>query len=212
VQADQRLRPNPYTWGSNVSYDVSVSVAGSTDEESDEAQIASPEGEDLARLEHLLGRLRGLDPSAEIEEERKQGVLCGFAVVESERLPYIEMGARSGAISMSLASDPVVLYRTLLEVSGEFDRSGYALFDHQLGAEIQPAVRFEAFMQQFASQWDTQPAFDLWLQTAVGPSPASPVAKARAKPKGSQSSAVSVVVLVLVLLWGLVKLREAGYF
>ncbi len=195
-----------------MSYDVSVSVAGSNDEESGQTQAAPPEGEELARLERLLGRLRALDPAADIEEERKQGVLCSFTVVESERLPYIEMAARSGAISMSLASDPVALYRTLLEVSGEFDRSGYVLFDHQLGAVIKPAVRFEAFMQQFASQWDTQPDFDLWLQTAVDASLAGRAVKAQAKPKRSQSSAVSVVVLVLVLLWGLVKLREAGYF
>ncbi len=195
-----------------MSYDVSVSVAGSTDDKSAEAQFALPAGADLARLERLLVRLRALDPSAEIEEEHKQGVLCGFTVVESDRLPYMEIGARGGAISMSLASDPVVLYRTLLEVSGEFERSGYALFDHQLGAVILPAVRFETFMQQFASQWDTQPAFDLWLQTVVDESLAGQAVKAKAKPHRSRSTAVSVVVLVLVLLWGLVKLREAGYF
>ncbi len=193
-----------------MSYDLSISVAGSSDEQPNTAPLEIPSGPDLARLEGLLGRLREFDPSAEIEEDRKQGVLCSFVVVEADKLPYVEVDARSGAISMSSATDEVVLYRTLTAVSGVFDRSGYRLFDHQQGAAIKPSDRFEDFMQQFRSQWDTQEGFERWMRAATGTRPAAPAVRPAPEPK--RSSVIPVIVLVLVLLWGLNKLFKAGYF
>lgn len=192
-----------------MSYDVSLKLADSGGTEHGLSGVA-PSDDGRVRLERLLARLRALDPSALIEEVREQGVLRGFTVVEARRLPYIEAGPQGGMLSMSLGSDPVDLYRALHTASEPLVESGYTLFDHQLGEALRPATRFEEFMQQFRSQWDTEAAFEHWMRQ-VGSSPRG-IARTPTGPAPGQSRLVPVIILLLVLIWGAYKLHKAGYF
>lgn len=193
-----------------MSYDVSLSCkpAGAIDAADDTREPLT--AEDRQRVQRVLDRLLALDSGAEVVQTSDADGLRSFTIDGSGQLPYLEVEARSGMMSFSMASDPESLYRTLMRMAELFSDSGYTLFDHQLGRAIEPASNFEAFMPQFSSFWDSEAAFLAWMKAASRPGGVATAPPAD-RP-GKRLPYGPILILLLVAVWGAYKLHNAGYF